>query len=485
MLLPPPSDRVAWTDRRLLPLWLVLGAAFIVAMVFLPRTLINGDEVYYAGEARTLLRGRLVPIDGDPLPYFPELPSAAVRYPLAWPTMLAAGAALAFRGMFVVPVIIHLLGAAAVGRMFVRRGAPAWLAVAYVFHPAIWLYARTLMSDVPTVALLMIALDAWEQGALAIGASAFASTLLVRLASAMLMAGFGLAVLVELRRRRRDALVLVCGCAATALALLVLNTLTYGHPFRYTYTEAAAGSLNGASIPQNLLLYVGGLLVIPPFPLAWLIARPRLCDRWVLAAVPLLGFFALYSYHDTAPSLLQTIIGGQRLVLSAHALLIVATVRAWSRIPLLRFRELVIAAGIVAGIAECRLTRRLYARYEPAVDALVAKHPSRVGYNDSAARVAFSVPANAYYRVEDREIPSDAEAAVIALRQTTNRPGDYPISYRLPASLRDRLADCRVIGDFLVFDLTAHPTSPGSPCVVPAAESSGPEHGQDPSLSPP
>jgi len=204
VLKPQPFQPIAWRDPRLRMGYLAIVVAGLLGLILLSRVVINSDEYIYAGEARILLHGRLLPVQGDP---FPTDQGAAdfegPRFPPGWPLMLALGALWSFRGMFVVAIFAHLAGGAAMARMMVRRGLPAVLCALWLFHPLFWSFSRTLMSDVPAVALLLLAMDAWENDRADISAVTLGYSFLVRLSAPMTTAGFALSVWRDWRGRRR------------------------------------------------------------------------------------------------------------------------------------------------------------------------------------------------------------------------------------------------------------------------------------------
>ncbi|HWL86984.1 MAG TPA: hypothetical protein VNO21_14345 [Polyangiaceae bacterium] len=430
-----------------------MGIAFAIALVFLPKALINADEIYYTGEARALLHGHLVPTDGDAFPTPLVNAGNEVRYPLGWPILLAPAAAIGFRAMYLVALAVHLFGGLVVGRLFVRRGLPSWLAAVYLFHPLFWSFSRTLMSDLPAAVLLLAGIDAWEEQRPGQTALAFAYSFLVRHASAMALAGIGLAILPDAWRRRKDVLFIGVACVAAIGIALVVNRLTHGNSTQFGYSHAAQNLLNGRAIGENLVLYVGGALVIPPFPLLCILLRRRDCDRWILAAIPIVAFFTLYEYHDKSSRWLETLLGGQRLVLAAHAILLVATAKVWSRVPLLRVQPLVLAGGAAAAVGACLAVQRLEHRYGDAAQAIAACKPARVAFNGNASRAALSVDAEQFHLVDGREPSALGDVVLISEKMTSNRPGAEGDRYIMPDSLRSRSDACRQVGEFYLFDI--------------------------------
>lgn len=86
MLRPQPSQAIPWRDPRLRTGYLTIVIAGLLGLVLLSRVVINSDEYIYAGEARILLHGRLLPVLGDPFRPTRAPPISKARdFPLAGP----------------------------------------------------------------------------------------------------------------------------------------------------------------------------------------------------------------------------------------------------------------------------------------------------------------------------------------------------------------------------------------------------------------
>jgi hypothetical protein len=471
MLMEQPNTRVTWSDHRLRPGFGVMGVAAILGLLLLSRVIVNQDEYLYTGEARMLLHGRLMPVQGDPLPgaghiYDQEGP----RHPPGWPLVLALGAGWGFRGMFLVTLLVHLIGGAAMARMIVRRELPSVLVAAWLFHPLFWSFSRTLMSDVLAISLFAIAMDCWENGNVRATAASIGYLFLVRIASVAPVFGFGLAVARDPWRRWKQLFVLAVGVGCGLAALVGVNMLKYGYAFRSPYSDAQQSLFTVHMFKENLVVYGLGLLLIPPFPLLCVVWRPRSCDRWALAAVPVVVFFLFYGWRETSPRPLEAFLAGQRYILTAHALLLVATARVWSRIPFIRNAPVVIAVGVLAAVTQYFAVRHLDERYAPAALAISACQPRSVAYNQHAARVAFSNNATSYHLIDDQQPATMDDIAVISLRQLSNR-FEAPVSYRIPAWLDRQSSHCRNFGEFYVYDIAGRCRLFGNPCDFPRLDS--------------
>jgi hypothetical protein len=465
MLLEIPEARIAWTDRRLRPALLVILLAAMIAAVLLPSTMINADEYLYAGQARILLDGRLTPIDGDPLPgnRDPADPEAA-RYPPGWPALLALPAAAGFRAMFLASLAAHLLGGLAVARMLVRRDVSSSLVAVYLFHPVFWSFSRTLMSDVPNGALLLLAMDAWEQNRAGAVGGTVGYALLMRMANVTSVVGLGLATLDKWRARRGLCAALFIGIGVGAALAGGANILKYGQVTGSPYASGGFANLNGRLFWQHLALYGFGLLVIPPCPLACIILRRRSVDRWCIMAVPVLVFFLFYSYHDRSSRLLETLLAGQRLIIPAHVAAMMSTARIWGQLPIPRLSTLAPAGGLVAAIIQYKAVHHLERRYRPAAELIAACNPSAVAFNRNASRVALAVNAKRYNVIDGRDPVGLGDVVVVATSSPTNQPIDRPPTYDFPPSLLERWSTCQKAGEFFIFDLASRCPHQYPPC---------------------
>jgi hypothetical protein len=459
ILRPIPERVVPWSDKRLRGAWVVLGVAAIAALAFLPKTVLSGDEVFYAGQARTLLHGRLLPRGGDPIP------ARVGLYPPGWPAALALGAVFGFRGMFVVALAVHLAGAAAVARILVRRDLPAVGAAVYLFHPVFWNLSRTLMSDAPTTAMFVIAIDGWEQRRILQSAIGVFATLATRLAAVFALGGLALAVLPRVKARRRECAWLVATGILAVGVLLLANLVAYGDPLQSPYAANNGRHFDLHYILDNGPLYLAGALLIPPFPLALLLWRPRLCDRWVLAALPILAILSAYYFHDRSARPLEALVVGQRLVASAHAALIVGTAGVWGELRAFRSVPLIASGGAVAAVVQILMARHAYQKYEPALAAINGCAPSRIAYNWNAAKVALSADADEYFDIAKYD-PFASDVLVFSDRSPTNQGIEMPLDSPVPPALRAANARCGRVGEFSIFFLSEKCTVPGyaTPC---------------------
>ena len=459
-----PHERISLRDPRLRAGWLVLLLAALVAACFLPRSITNSDEYYYAGQAYVLAQGRIVPQLGDPLPLPDVAPAEAFRYPVTWPALLSLARLISFRAMYAFAFLVHLLGAVAVMRMLVRRGAHASLVAFYVFHPALLVYARTLMSDMPAVAALMIAMDAWENGTVPLSAAGLGLASGMRFATASALLGFGLATRHEWRRRDLAALMLALGVALFLAVQAVTNQVLAGSAVASPYVAAAPMLFGTRLLFENFGLYLAGLALLPPFPLIVALSGPEKVDRWsLLAVVVVLGALPI-SFHNVSTSLLETLVGGQRYVLPAHAALLISTARVWSRwLPSVR-RSWAISAAVAMGVVGCLAMTRLEDRYRSATEQLASCGRARVAYNYDAHRIAGSVEAAEYFMLADESAAAATswDALVLAPSPQSNQPGFGGGWESSPPRIDG--ARCVRVGAYAIYDRSGHCSLHGEAC---------------------
>ncbi len=445
------------------PGWLAVLSAAALYLAFFPKGLVNADEYHYAGQAYALAHGRILPVVGDPLPVVPGQEGAAVRFPVGWPLALSMARPLGFRAMYLLPMLFHLAAGAAFARLLVRRGLPAWANVVYLFHPAIWGLSRTIMSDAPAVALLVVAVDAWEAGRSWLPGALLAYGMLMRMGALFTGAGFGLAVLGDLRREPRRLAGLALPAVLAAATHLVLNLVAARHPVSSDYVRGALPLLEASRIGEHLLLYAAGLALLPPFSLVVFLLRVREADRWCVGALPVLAFFIPFAYHDASPSLLETLVGGQRLVLAAHVFLAIGTARAWASLATARMRPVILGGALAVAILAALALNRIRAPYERVAVVVSACRPERIGHDYSAGRAVAGIAASRWRHMDGSDPRGQDDVVVIARSLVTHRSSDSEPRFSYP-ELEPYRNLCRAVGRFEVYDLAGRCGVIGDPC---------------------
>jgi hypothetical protein len=146
------------------------------------------------------------------------------------------------------------------------------------------------MSDVPATSMMLLAMDAWEEEESVVAAIASGLLVAMRTAGAIALVGFGLAVCRDFTRRWRGVLGVVLSSGAMLFAQSIVNRIAFGRWWGNPYVQTNTELLGASLLLENFALYGAGLLLLPPFPLLWILLR-RSLDRWALAAVPVVLFF--------------------------------------------------------------------------------------------------------------------------------------------------------------------------------------------------
>jgi hypothetical protein len=255
------------------------------------------------------------------------------------------------------------------------------------------------------------------------------------------------------------------GVAGGLGLLLAVNSIKHGHPFHSPYSVGNQSLFSLRTLGENAWVYGVALLAIPPFPLLCLLLRPHACDRWAWVALPVVGVFLFYGYRDVSPRFLENLLGGQRLILAAHAALLIATAEVWSRIPFIRYAPVLLAVGTAAVVCHHYVVRHLSDRYGPAADAVAACQPETIVYNQYASRVALSTDAKSFYLMHEEPPSTKVDVAVVAMRQLTNRFATSN-TYKVPSWLLTRVDRCQRHGEFYLFDLAGRCPQSGEACTL-------------------
>jgi hypothetical protein len=231
---------------------------------FYPPTFSILDEQAYLSYGLLLTRGEVFAdgTDVQPARTLEVDGRLAPRTPLGTPLLLAPAIALDWRASFAVTLLLHLIGAAACAATLRKLALPPVYALLYLLHPVASLYARTVMSDVPTMTFSMLGVHA----ALSPRARPFLAGLafgaLPHFRFAQAITPFVVALVwgaqdlhASLAARRpcfsRSAW-LVAGIAPGLASSLALNTWLYGGPLTLPLTFG----LSAANLPANLAHYL-------------------------------------------------------------------------------------------------------------------------------------------------------------------------------------------------------------------------------------
>jgi hypothetical protein len=337
------------------PWALGLGFAAVYALLY-PATYSVLDEQGYLSYALTLLQGTLHPdVAGVYMlraQYYAQIGHLAASFPPGTSALIAPVVALLhWRASFACIGLVHLAGSALCAVALRRAGLPRAFALLYLLHPVAVLYSRTVMSDVPAMALTMAGVAAWLGGRAspALAGALLGASVWFRFAQLPLVAAFAVAQLVRALRgpsERAALLRFAAGAFPFVAALLAFNAAIYGAPL-----PPGEASFGLANAPRNLATHFAHLNLIYPLLLVVALAFPSaLRLECALGALGTLAMYAAFFHSYQGFGALGQIVVADRFFLPLFALLCVPYAGALdallARAP--RWRPHLIAAGGVA-----------------------------------------------------------------------------------------------------------------------------------------
>ncbi|MFO7675292.1 MAG: glycosyltransferase 87 family protein, partial [bacterium] len=301
-----------------------------------PRTYAIVDEDAYLTQAWLFRTGRATYEDSSLPPPHMTVESGgrlASKYPpgaslillpftlAGWRAPFAAGLVLALAGTLLFCLIMRRMAPAA---------APAW-ALLWLCYPAVTLYSRTLMSDLPAAVLVLAAFLALIRERRLLAGLLLGFSVLVRYSNAVFVPVFGIIALASARPRLRGVGAFLLGLVPGAALALGWNQLAYGGPL--SFPMYLTGEFSPAFLPRNAVYYGTSLLVLYPLMLILPLAVER---RWRLAvALPAyagLGLYCCFSYIYDVPGLAERLTIGLRYLLPGLGFFILGTALLLARL---------------------------------------------------------------------------------------------------------------------------------------------------------
>ena len=321
--------------------WLLVAGVVLYVLTFLalyPRTAAIVDEDAYLTEAFLLRTGRLsYEGSGIPAPHMTVESDGRLssKYPPGTSFFLLPFTLLGWRAVFLSGLLLALAGTALFGLILKRlapEADPAW-ALFYLFHPAVVLFSRTIMSDLLAATLVLAAFYCLlrRRGWLLASGLILGLACLVRYSNAIFVPVFLLLALRPAGSRLRSALMLLAGFAPLAGLIAAYNVYAYGSPF--SFPMYLTGHFSPAYFLHNAWYYGTALMILYPLMLAAPLVAGK--GRRLLLGLPayaLLGLYCFFSYTYDVPSLPARLTVGIRYLLPALPFLVLAFVLTADRI---------------------------------------------------------------------------------------------------------------------------------------------------------
>ena len=329
---------------------LYVGMAFwaVAFIAFYPRVFAIVDEDAYLTHAYLFRTGHLTyERSSIPAPHMTVETDGrlASKYPPGMGFLLLPFTFAGWRVTFAVGLLMALAGTALLA-LILRRVAPeadpAW-ALLWLYYPAVTLYSRTLMSDLPAAVLVLAAFHALVRGRRFAAGLAVGAAVLIRYSNGMLAVVF-VAVIMAVgamesigpnargpKGQKRDsygvrlrrAVTFGFGLLPGILLALGYNWYCYGGPF--SFPMYLTGEFAPGFFLRNMVYYGRGLLLAYPL---MLIAPLLVLRRWRVAiAVPayaVLAFYSFFSYIHESPGLAEQVTAGLRYLLPGIGFFILA-----------------------------------------------------------------------------------------------------------------------------------------------------------------
>jgi len=317
-------------EKRLL----VIGvfSYIIIFLFFYPPIFALRDESEYLSMTYILKKGHLF-IGNEDIPFGLIINSTGHRvpfYPIGQSVLLLPLIFLGWKSIFLLGIGFHLLGVlffVKLMRLFKIENLN--LALLYLFFPAFIFYSRTIMSDIPSVTLFLMACYFYfkPQGHRFISGILFGIMTLLRAANIILFFPFLVMSIIKSFRSREYKRILYLFFPALPFILLAasLNYIYYGSPLLVGYSHKFTGMTYFSPVYflPNFKYYVTSLMLLYPLMLlAPFLAKKTRRTELFLLIILFIILYSSYYFHDKFPNGLLTYIFGTRLLFPIIALLL-------------------------------------------------------------------------------------------------------------------------------------------------------------------
>ena len=298
---PRARQAVGWLSGQMSVVWAVLLLYAAGFVCFYPKALTNFDEVSYVRQAAAIVAGSATVDTVDPLTGQHQRVHPS-DYPAGTSMLMAPFIWLAgWRGAFLLGLLALAASTLFTARWIADSGGSPLYALAVLGYLPAMVMARTGMSDVPSACLVAAGLWLfWADGQstpwrrLAAGFLAGASICL-REPNPIL---FGVFFAGAFFRRERHLGALILGGLAGVACRPLLAALVYGDPF---FVKEHVYGFTGSYAKENLLMYLGALLVLVPGGLIFaLFYRGKRWIELITTVFVYVGIFVFWNYNGAS-----------------------------------------------------------------------------------------------------------------------------------------------------------------------------------------
>jgi 4-amino-4-deoxy-L-arabinose transferase-like glycosyltransferase len=410
-----------------------------------PRTTAIVDEDAYLTEAFLLRTGRLSYAgSGIPAPHMTVESHGRLssKYPPGTALFLLPFTLLGWRAVFLSGLLLAIAGTALFGLILKRlapEADPAW-ALLYLFHPAVVLFSRTVMSDLLAATLVLAAFYCLlrRSGWLLAAGFVLGLACLVRYSNAVFVPVFLLLAVRPAGSRLRLAVMLLAGFVPLAGLIAAYNAYAYGSPF--SFPMYLTGHFSPVYFLRNTWYYGTALVILYPLMLVAPLAAGK--GRRLLLGLPayaLLGLYCFFSYTYNVPGLPARLTIGIRYLLPGLPFFILAFVLIADRL-LVRLRagwlrSVGVAAMALLSVAiQSRHDRHLreQADYQHLLLANVPESALLLGDANVSELVGYAWGWRDYYHISEFNVPIPLDSVLAGDRPLyaglAQKPGaDNPV----------------------------------------------------------
>ena len=250
---------------------LLMGVALIlylsIYVYYYPQYFTFSDETQYLRISHLLSEGNLIVTNVlEAYPYLPFGQHYSPYYPIGQGLLLIPFILLGIKYIFLFGILFHLFNFLLLYKILKKLSIEPYFSLLYFVYPGILFYTRTIMTELPTIFLLLFGFYLYTEKSRKLhffSGLLFGFSCLLRYTNLLLIIPF---FIMALLRDRKKLLYLVLGFVPIGIIIILLNTSIYGGPL--TIGQFVNHNVDQTSITSfigALSKYIISLLIIFPF----------------------------------------------------------------------------------------------------------------------------------------------------------------------------------------------------------------------------
>lgn len=399
----PSASRAKFDALFVFIAFLIFATLFLF---FYPPIYAFRDEGIYLSLAQVLKKGTLfIEKTGIPVSIYIDLKGHHLPfYPPGNPLLLIPFTAFGLQSAFTMGLSLHLLGTFLFKKTARLFGCdhPAVILL-YLFFPSFAFYSRTLMSDIPSLAVFLTAYYFYFKpgGSKMLSGFFFGLSLFFRVSNVVVIFPFFAGLLIRGFKEKKwgDLLSFCAALAPLAAGMALYNHCIYGSPFLSGYSEVFTGVKNFSPFffLNNAIHYFIVLNTAYPLMMLLFLFNRRIArlETYLLLAT-LFVFFSFYYFQDRYPQTYLGYVFGNRFFYPVIPFLIMAFAEPFqnylNRFPLFlqKAAVTVLFLFLMAACAGIHLKHNVYLKQQAAARDFLyqnTKNGDAVIYDGTAAEL--------------------------------------------------------------------------------------------------